>query len=52
MENDVICAKFILELHNDGYYVDNCTLNAAKTILNDYAEENDCEFYTDDYDEL
>lgn len=49
MEQDaVICARFILSLHNDGYYVDKETLAAAKNIMNDYVYENDC---TDEIDD-
>lgn len=43
----VICAKFILGLIKDGYYVDPDTEAAAKHILNDYAMENDCYFDED-----
>ncbi len=43
MEQDAVkCARFILSLHNDGYYVDDETLYAAKNIMNDYVYENDC----------
>ena len=47
MEQDaVLCAKFILGMNKDGYYVDPEVLDAAKNILNDYVSENDC--YIDD----
>lgn len=49
MEQDAVkCARFILSLHNDGYYVDKETLSAAKNIMDDYVYENDC---TDDIDD-
>ena len=53
MEQDaVLCAKFILELERDGYYVDQETLTAAKNIVNDYVSENDCSVDVyDDQDE-
>jgi len=38
----LLCAKFILDLNSDGYYVDVDTLEAAKSIVNDYVSENDC----------
>lgn len=38
----LLCAKFILDLNSDGYYVDVDTLEAAKCIVNDYVSENDC----------
>lgn len=38
----LLCAKFIMEIYKDGYYVDSDVLTAAKTILNDWASENDC----------
>ncbi len=47
----VICAKFILDLNRDGYYVDPETLEAAKSILNDYVSENDCSFVDEAYDD-
>lgn len=46
-QESVICAKFILGLIKDGYYVDPETETAAKNILNDYAMENDCYFDED-----
>lgn len=49
-QESVICAKFILGLIKDGHYVDPKTEAAAKTILNDYAMENDC-YYDEDTDE-
>lgn len=59
MEHDAVkCARFILSLHNDGYYVDDDTLFAAKNIMNDYVYENDCtdgvdeQDITDDYDDV
>lgn len=49
MEQDAVtCARFILSLHNDGYYVDKETLAAAKNIMDDYVYENDC---TDEIDD-
>lgn len=46
-QESVICAKFILGLIKDGYYVDPDTESAAKSILNDYAMENNCYFDED-----
>lgn len=48
----VLCAKFILDLNQDGYYVDPNVLAAAKTIINDYVSENDCDMgeYDDEED--
>lgn len=39
----VLCAKFILDLNQDSYYVDPDVLEAAKNIINDYVSENDCD---------
>ena len=53
MEHDAVkCARFILSLHNDGYYVDEDTLLAAKNIMNDYVYENDCTDGVDDSEDL
>ena len=42
-QNIILCAKFIVELNSDGYYVDREVLEAARELLNDYVSENDCE---------
>lgn len=39
----ILCAKFILDLNQDGYYVDPDVLESAKNIINDYVSENDCD---------
>lgn len=39
----VLCAKFILDLNQDGYYVNPDVLASAKNIVNDYVSENDCD---------
>jgi len=51
MEHDAVkCARFILSLHNDGYYVDDDTLFAAKNDCTDGV--NDSDMMDDDYDDV
>lgn len=50
MEQDsLMCAKFIIDINAEGYYVDADVLIAAKNIINDYVSENDCS--VSDYDD-